>query len=128
MGAQFQPPLFHPNRPGLVAPVRVDPRGVTGPTRAQARSTAWRRSSRGFYVPAEVDGTLPHQRIVEAAAPMPPAAAITGWAALLWMGGAWFEGRDASGRHLRDVVIASCQDDIRAQPGFEICQERLNPW
>ena len=123
----MQLPPFHANRPHLVAPVRADPLGVAGPTRRQSRGSAWRTTSRGFHVPASVDGTAPQQRILEAAAPMPPAAGITGWASLNWQGAAWFDGRDRSGLRELNVTIASCQDDIRAQHGFVVCQERLNP-
>ena len=55
-------------RPGLVLPIQVDPCGLAGPTRMQVRGGAWRRTSRGMYVPSSVDGHLPEQRIIEAAA------------------------------------------------------------
>ena len=42
--------------------------GTSGPTPKQARGRGWRRTSRGLYVPADVDGSNPEQRIVEAAA------------------------------------------------------------
>jgi hypothetical protein len=58
---------------------------------------------------------------------MPPAAAITGWAGLRWQGATWFDGRPPHGRGELPVTIASCQDDIRNQRGFVLCQERLNP-
>lgn len=43
-----EPSPFHERRPGLVSPVRVDPRGITGPTRSQARGPRWRTTSRGL--------------------------------------------------------------------------------
>ena len=122
----FRPGPFHPDRPTLVAPVRVDPQGIIGPTRRQARGAAWRRTGQGFYVPAAVPLGV-EQRIVEAAASMPPAGGVTGWAALRWYGGAWFDGRSPDGRQQLPVVLASCQDDIREQAGMTLCQERLNP-
>lgn len=120
------PSPFHPGRAALVAPVRVDPRGIAGPSRRQARGPGWRRTSRGFYVPSTT-GSSPEQRIVEAAAPLPPAGAVTGWAALRWVGGVWFDGCSPDGRDQLPVTLASCQDDFRAQAGTALCQERLNP-
>ena len=58
---------------------------------------------------------------------MPPAGGVTGWAALRWCGGAWFDGRSPDGRQLLPVALASCQDDIREQAGMALCQERFNP-
>ena len=59
-------------------PARLDPDGVTGPTRHQARRGKWRRVGTGLYVPSEVDPTTPEQRAVEQAARY-PASAISGW-------------------------------------------------
>src|SRR5690242_3155835 len=55
-----------PPIPDLVLPVRVDPTGRDGPTRAQARGPRWRRSSPGLYVPVGTPDDLVEQRIVEA--------------------------------------------------------------
>ena len=41
----------------------------------------WRRTARGFYVPARTSAATPTQRIVEAATTIPTGAAIGGWAA-----------------------------------------------
>jgi hypothetical protein len=65
------------------------------------------------------------QRIAEAAATMPSHAAVTGWAALHWYGARWFDGRSADGRSELPVMIASCDQDIRPQPGIALSQERL---
>jgi hypothetical protein len=110
-----------------VAPVRIDPSGVTGPTPGQARGAAWRRTSQGLYVPSDVDGDRVQQRILEAAAVLPPGAGVTGWAALCWLGGRWFAGTAAGGRSRLAVPLASCAQDIRNQAGIKVCQERLNP-
>lgn len=122
----FTPRPFHASRPALITPVRIDPRGLDGPTRSQARGPRWRRTSHGFYVPRSTPLTA-EQRIVEAAACLPPAGAVTGWAALRWVGGAWFDGLTPDGRQELPVTLASCQDDIRPQDGFALSQERLNP-
>lgn len=114
-------------RAGLVQPVRVDPSGANGPTKNQARGKRWRRTSHGYYVPAGVDGTLPEQRIVEAAAVLPAFGGVTGWAALRWGGGAWFDGTAAGGRVARPVVLATGYCDVLSQAGVTISQERLGP-
>lgn len=123
----FEPQPFHPARPSLVAPVRVDASGRHGPTRAQSRGPGWRRTSHGLYVPASVGDDDPDQRTVEAAALIPPGGAVTGWAGLHWQGGAWFEGSlGVVGR--RPVTIATAGRTVRPQPGIAISEEGLGPW
>src|SRR6478609_437843 len=114
-------------RPGVVPPVRTDPLGLTGPTRSEAAGRRWRRSSRGLYVPAEVDGSVPEQRIVEAAAVLPAYGGVTGWAALRWLGASWMSGLAPDGRSLLPVVLVTAGDDIRPQPGIQVSAERLDP-
>ena len=121
------PPAFHENRPGLVAPVRTDPLGLTGPTEQQARGQHWRRTSQGHYVPARVDPHDVDQRIVEAAAVLPASGGITGWASLRWLGGEWFDGLGHGGRTQLPIDLATCYSDIRSQDGFVVHQERLGP-
>ena len=90
----------------------------------QARSKAWRRTSRGLYVPASTPESL-EQRIVGAAAVLPAYGGVTGWAALRWLGGAWFDGTNARGT--RAVTLALMDSAIRPQPGIAISEERLDP-
>lgn len=116
---------FHERRPGLVAPVRVDPSGSAGPRRGEARGARWRTTSHGLVVPADVERS-PGQRIVEAAAVLRPGEAVTGWAALHWLGGAWFEGTTTSGE-LRAVPLVA-QRHLIAQDGYSVSQEFLGPW
>lgn len=71
-----------------------------GPTPGQARGRAWRRVAWGWYVPATVDGTPAVQRIVEAAVGTPGHSAVTGWAALHWLGARWFTGLGPGGELL----------------------------
>src|SRR4051795_2610430 len=106
-------------RPGLVDPMRLDPTGEAGPTTAQARGRAWRRSSHGLYVPSEVDGSVPEQRIVEAAAVLPAYGGVTGWAALRWMGASWMTGLAPDGHTPLPVVLVTAGDDVRPQQGIQ---------
>ncbi|MDF1603099.1 hypothetical protein [Nocardioides sp. YIM 152315] len=122
----FVPPEFHPSRQGIVSPVRVDRRGLEGPTQAQARGREWRRSSRGFYLPSWADADRVEQRIVEAAVILPGYGGVTGWAMLGWAGDRWFEGRHGSGV-LRDVTLAIAGLNVRERPGVSVSKERLEP-
>lgn len=126
MAGSFHLPPFHIDRPHLVAPVRVDPSGNHGPTRGQARGAGWRLTSHGYYVPSYVDGNRVEQRIVEAAAVLSPGnGAVTGWAALAWLGARWFSGVTVAGERL--PVDLAVWRKIRAQPGIAICEEGINP-
>ncbi|MFC7495203.1 MULTISPECIES: hypothetical protein [unclassified Nocardioides] len=122
----FEPPQFHPSRPEIVAPVRVDPRGVAGPTRRQARGPQWRRTSQGYYVPSWVDADRAEQRILEAATVLPEYGGVTGWAMLRWAGARWFEGLDRAGGG-REITLAIAGLNVRPQPGIAVCKERLEP-
>lgn len=120
----FTPSPFHRRRPGLVAPVSLDPRGLEGPTRGRARGPQWRTTSRGLVVPAHVHPT-PQQRALEASALLREGEAVTGWAALNWAGGAWFTG-SVDGADVRDVPIAA-RRHVVTQAGFHVSQEFLAP-
>ena len=112
-------------RPGLVSPVRIDPTGVDGPTLNQVRSKRWRRTSWGLHVPAEVELTV-EQRIIEAAALLPPGSgAVTGWAALRWEGAGWFGGELADGSP-RPVDLAT-RRKLRPRAGIQLCEEGIIP-
>ncbi|MFI5624381.1 hypothetical protein ACIA03_13035 [Nocardioides sp. NPDC051685] len=104
--------------------MRLDPSGETGPTPRQARGRGWRRSSHGFYVPADVDADAPMQRVLEASVRLPAHAAVTGWAALAWMRCKWFDGWDPSGRP-RPVTVAATAHSLASLPGLAVCGERL---
>lgn len=77
-------------------------------------------------MPSHVDGTRTEQRIVEAAAVVPPGCAITGWAALRWLGGHWFGGTTRDHEPLPVTVVVSTRD-IRPQRGIAVSGEGLNP-
>ena len=120
-------PLRGLSRAGVSRPTRVDPTGADGPTRAQARSKRWRRSSHGFYTLVDDDRPDPvAQRIVDAAVVLRPGGAVTGWAALHWAGADYFDGARAD-RSLLDVPLAVGNHAIRPQPGLRITAERLPP-
>ncbi|HYH33530.1 MAG TPA: hypothetical protein VD814_00115 [Nocardioides sp.] len=108
-------------------PVRRDPAGRRGPTPGQARGPGWRQTSWGFHVPSWVDRSVPEQRIVEAAAVLPAYGGVTGWAALRWWGGVWFDGLAVDGVTELPVVLAVSECDIRCQPGIEVSAEALDP-
>lgn len=74
--------LRSPEPRELVWPVPVDPTGVLGPTRGQARGPGWRRTGHNLYVPADVAPDRVEQRILEVAARLPLGGAVSGWAAL----------------------------------------------
>jgi hypothetical protein len=78
-------------------------------------------------VPADVDGSIPEQRIVEAAAVLPAYGGVTGWAALRWMGAPWFGGLAPDGLTELPVCLVTAGDDIRSQPGIRVSAERLDP-
>jgi hypothetical protein len=115
------------SRPGVVVPVRIDPTGAGGPTPAQTRGRRWRSTSWGLYVPSEVDPDNLDQRIVEAAAALPAYGGVTGWAALAWAGGKWFDGLAPDGRTPLPVWLATSCADVRSQPGFRVSAEGLDP-
>ena len=120
----YVPPPFHPRRPGLVAPVRIDPSGQTGPTRGHARGRKWRTTTRGLVVPSAVVVTS-QQRTLEASAVLKEDEAVTGWAALDWLGARWFDGT-CDGFELRDVPLVA-RRHLQAQRGFSVSQEFLDP-
>lgn len=76
-------------------------------------------------MPASVDGSIPEQRIVEAAASLPAFGAVTGWAALRWLGARWFDGLSPDGRTLLPVCLAC--DDVRTPANAVLSEERLLP-
>lgn len=118
--------MIRVTRPGLVVPVRVDPTGRRGPTPDQARGRGWRSPFRGWHVPAAVE-LSPEQRIVEAAVLLGArGGAVTGWAALRWCGGRWFDGSTAGDPHGLPVDLAVATD-VRRRPGIVVCEEGLLP-
>lgn len=116
----------HPFRPDLVVPVPLDTSGARGPTPGQARGHKWRRSSPGMYVPAAVRTDAPAQRIVEAVTGA-PGAAVTGWAALHWAGGRWFDGTDGRGGARPVLLSLGDAGHLAGRPGVRFCHDWLFP-
>lgn len=110
----------------VTVPVRVDPSGRTGPTQRQAAGRDWRRTSRGFYVPAHVKLT-PAQRVAEAGVLVRDArVAVTGWAALCWRGSRWASGTRPDGSTM-PVDLTCNYALLKPQPLFRLSQERVDP-
>lgn len=118
-------PVCPPPR-GLVRPVRIDPAGVTGPTRGQAAGPRWRRTSHGFYVPTEGPPDVPEQRILEQAVRLPAGGAVTGWAACRLWQAAFFDGLDRDGRTRLAVPLAlGARGNIRRDDQVVLTYEPL---
>jgi hypothetical protein len=73
----------------------------------------YRRTSPGRYVPAAVAATTA-QRLVEAAAHLPPGAALGGWAAAHLLGATAFDGQDGG---LRPLPVTMCVPDALHRRG-----------
>jgi hypothetical protein len=100
----------------VARPVRIDPAGLTGPTKGQAQGARWRRTSEGLYVPAGVDDGLVEQRIVEQGSRL-TRGVVTGWAALRLLGGGYFDGLARDGLTRLPVQIAANGERLRSGPG-----------
>jgi hypothetical protein len=108
---------------GLFVPVGAGSDG--GPTRAQTRSSRWRRSSPGLYVPTSVATTV-EQRILEAAQRLPEHGAVSGWAALRLAGANFCDGLDRDGVSTLPVPLVGPPGvSFRAGPGCTRHRERL---
>lgn len=116
--------LLEITRSGLVAPVRIDPSGLTGPTAGQARGPYWRSAGPRHYVAADAPAST-QQRIVEAVGALPPGSAATGWAALHWLGARWFDGTAADGSPLPVPVALGDQRGARSRRGVALSEDWL---
>ncbi|GAB2981967.1 hypothetical protein [Nocardioides montaniterrae] len=115
-------PAVDLRRPGLVWPVRQDPRGLTGPTRGETRGQAWTSPYRGFFLPTGLDPALAvAQAIVSAAALLPEGGAVTGWAALRWQGVRHLGG--SSNGVALPVPLAVPPDRVTPRPGILVARD-----
>lgn len=120
---------WHPRmaRPDdLVAPVRIDATGREGPTRHQAAGPKWRQTSAGLYVPVDAPEHL-HQRILEQGSRIRAYGAVTGWAALRWRGGRFFEGGADSGADSPPVPLVTGGRDLRPDRRIHLSKAQLAP-
>jgi hypothetical protein len=123
--ATWTPVCKPPRR--LVRPVRVDPRGLVGPTRGTSRGPGWRQTSYGFYVPSDVDATVPEQRVLEQSVRLPDHGAVTGWAACRLHGAAYFDGLGRDGRTPKPVPLAiGPSSAIRGDGRVRVSRDRLD--
>jgi hypothetical protein len=87
----------------------------------------WRQTSRGFYVPADVDPSVPEQRILEASVLLPASGALTGWAGCRWRGAGYFDGLEPDGRTSRPVPLAfGPRHNPRRRKGIRPLRDRLD--
>jgi len=119
---------IRPRARKLVRPVRPDPGGLTGPTPNQVRGPRWRATSKGLFVPAGVDGSVPEQRVLERSMLLPIGGAVTGWAGLLLARAAYFDGLHPDGVTLRPVpLLVGPGQSRRPRDGIRWLQDRLDP-
>lgn len=86
----------------------------------------WRRVSRGYYLPTGGPALTPTQRIVEAAARMPPGAVLGGWAAAYALGVDLLDGLDDySMRPLSVPVCLPPSTHLAAVPGVRYVRQAL---
>jgi hypothetical protein len=119
--------LFAPPVPRLVRPVRVDPKGIAGPTRGRARGDAYRPTGPGWVVPSSVSDALVEQRILEAYVAAGPRAVVTGWAALRLLGAGYFDGTARDGMTRLPVPIAANGGRARTRPGVVVTRFTVPP-
>lgn len=99
---------FHPRRAQPLAftvPSSLDPAGVRGPTRDEARCGNWARVGPNLYLPAHVERDRPEQRAVELASRW-PRAAVSGWGALWFHAAAYFDGKGPDGVMPLPLVVS----------------------
>lgn len=111
--------------PELVAPTRVDPAGVTGPTPDAARGKRWRQTSSGRFVPACVDELLVEQRILEQGTRLRSWGAVTAWASLRWQGAAFFEGVTFPEGELLPIPLVLGPANLAPDPRVAISKAQL---
>lgn len=108
----------------MLRPVQVDPAGVHGPTPNQARGPKVRRTSCGLYVVSS-DSPGPEQRAIDAWSGLLLGGWVTGWAALRWWGGYWFDGLGPDGVTELAVPLVSSIDQDPPPPGSRIVRDRI---
>lgn len=112
-----------------MVPSRIDPTGLTGPTRGQTQRKQWRQCAHGWYVPVETDSDVVEQRILEQAVRLPESGAITAWASLSWRGATFFDGRADGGRTTLPVpLLPGGVGNLRQDDRSSVSREQLAPY
>ncbi|WP_114558874.1 DUF559 domain-containing protein [Desertihabitans aurantiacus] len=121
-------PEQHPPTLPLRWPASLRTLRAAGVTDDTVRGRRWRRTSRGFY---RLGGgeRMPLQRVLDAAALIPPGGALTGWAAALLAGIALLDGRDTRTMVELPVTIVLGGPTVRrrAQRGVVLRREAVDP-
>lgn len=86
----------------------------------------YRRTSPGRYVPSAVPLTTT-QRLIEAAAHLPPGAALGGWSAAHLLGARQLDGLDGARRPAPVVMCVPDGLHRRAAPGLRYVRQQLGP-
>jgi hypothetical protein len=98
---------------------------AAGVTADMTRSRRWRRSVRGFFIPADTPFTTT-QRILDVSPLIPPGGAVAGWAAAYALGVELLDGHDPFTMAALPVPIHLGRDLGRASPpGIRFARERL---
>ncbi len=122
MVSSFEWELATAQRPRSLAELAV--RGVTA---EMTRSRRWRRSSRGYFVPADAPETTT-QRILGAGPLVPPGGALAGWAAAYALGTDFLDGRHPVTMATLPVPVHLGPHLARIAPtGLHFHRERLLP-
>lgn len=120
MSSAFEMELWESRRPQSLAQL-----AQAGITRDQTRGKAWRRTTRGWFVPADTPGTTT-QRILEAVPLVPGGGALAGWAAAYVLGVDQLDGRDPLTLDPLPLPVHLGRDVGRAShPGVRVVRERL---
>lgn len=120
MSSAFEIELWDARRPQSLAQL-----ARAGVTRDMTRGRAWRRTSRGWFVPSDAP-TNSTQRILEATPLVPAGGALAGWAAAYVLGVDHLDGRDPYTMDPLPVSVQLGRDVGRATyPGVGVLRERL---
>jgi len=113
----------------LVRPSRIDPSGLTGPTRGQAQGGRWRVTTHGWYVPSHVGSSCVEQRILEQGMRVRTRGAVTGWASLRWRGATYFDGwADGRGGQLPIPLLRRAGGRRLLAERAEVSRRQLPPY
>jgi hypothetical protein len=125
-----QPSRFHRELSACTRPMSwAELVGERNVSEYALRGRNWRQTSRGHYVPADVDrDAVPAQRIVEAVPLIPPEGALTGWASAYVHGVYTLDGYDRrTMRPLRVEIIRGADRGHIPREWVASCRDRLPP-